>query len=355
MSDFRRVAIRNYRSIVKADLKLGRITIVIGPSDTGKSNLVRALRDWSYNCTSKTMITKGKTTARIAVAIGDATKVIFERCLRGTKRGSARYVVRDGETHEVQSYEKIGRTVPHEVTAITGVFPVTIDDLALRIQVAEQAEPWFLLSNPPWTAGQVSRVVGKISGLDALIAANRDLINRRTTFEREEKRSVRAAQDLEVELKQFDTVAKQRSLMATAEGTMERVQEKRQRLRSASELITAIAEHKKLLKATEAFLDAAGPLVEELGSIDLSGKREKLDRAESILDRVAGLKKRKAGVEGDHKKAQKALDQVARQLKQTAKSGDLTCPLCGESAHQECRSNMIEQARVCGTAKRGNE
>lgn len=351
MSDFRRLSIRGYRSIVKADLKLGRITIVIGPSDSGKSNLVRALRDWCYNCTSKTMVSKGKKVARIAVAIGHATKVVFERSLRGTTRGSARYVVRDGEDHEVSSYEKIGRTVPHEVTEITGVFPVELDDLSLRIQVAEQAEPWFLLSSPPWSPSKVSRVVGKISGLDALINANRDLVNRKVAYDREAKSCARTADDYEAELMRFETIDEQRRLVGEAEGLMDTIETNRQRLARASELVKSISVRKKSLKHVEAFLDAVDAPIARLSAIELGVKRSTYKEAERILEKIKSLTIKKNNAELKFKDAQNELEKLGRQLKKTAKSGELKCPLCGEYIHAACRAAIEEQAKFCGTAK----
>ena len=126
----RRVAIRNYRSLVKADLVLGRITVVIGPSDSGKSNLIRALRDWAYYTTAQDISTWGSgSPVRVAVAIGEKDKVVFEKLIKlttpetkqATKGSSAKYVHKDAETGEIRQFEKIGRTVPQEIIDLTGI------------------------------------------------------------------------------------------------------------------------------------------------------------------------------------------------------------------------------------------
>ena len=59
MAHLRRLGIQNFRSIEKANLKLGEITVVIGPSDVGKSNLARALKAWAYNALSSGFTTEG--------------------------------------------------------------------------------------------------------------------------------------------------------------------------------------------------------------------------------------------------------------------------------------------------------
>jgi hypothetical protein len=140
VAHFRRVAIRAYRSIPKANLDLGEITVIIGASDQGKSNVVRALRDWAFNVAGTRWLTKGMSVGRTAVAIGDRYKVVFFKELTG-KKSAAFYLVADAETGKKVKYEKIGRTVPHEVVALTGVRKFEVDDVSLLLNFSSSTSP----------------------------------------------------------------------------------------------------------------------------------------------------------------------------------------------------------------------
>ena len=184
--NMRRLAIRGYRSISKADLALGQITVIIGASDSGKSNVVRALRDWAFNASGTSFATQGQKVTRVAVVVGHDHKVVFEKNAKG-KKSVSRYVTVDAETGEKQVFEKIGLSVPQQVVDMTGIREVVVDDLKVRIHFSEQADPWFLLAPSAWTASKVSRIIGRISGVDALLLANRDLVNKRSAISREAK------------------------------------------------------------------------------------------------------------------------------------------------------------------------
>jgi predicted ATP-dependent endonuclease of OLD family len=41
-----RLVIENYRSIERLDLALGALNALLGPNNSGKSNILRALRPW---------------------------------------------------------------------------------------------------------------------------------------------------------------------------------------------------------------------------------------------------------------------------------------------------------------------
>ncbi len=82
MTVLRRLAIRHYRSIVRCNLQLGLITVVVGPSDAGKTNIVRALRDWAYNVGGYGFVSQGSSETRIAVAVSGHHKVMFEKSIK---------------------------------------------------------------------------------------------------------------------------------------------------------------------------------------------------------------------------------------------------------------------------------
>ena len=97
MTVIKKVGIKNYRSISSAILELGKITVIVGPSDSGKSNLVRALRDCFYNVSGNSFVSHGSTYSRISMAIGSRKRVTFEK----GKKGSA------GALYSIDEYEDV--------------------------------------------------------------------------------------------------------------------------------------------------------------------------------------------------------------------------------------------------------
>lgn len=399
----RRIAIRNYRSIVKADLVFGHITVLIGPSDVGKSNLVRALRDWANYTSATDIVTHGQEVVRVAVAVGEQHKVVFEKVVKRTKAGDrppkvkARYVVKDGETGKVLSYEKIGRQVPNEIIEITGIRPVQVgekgdsDLLRLKVHFSEQAEDWFLVGRN-WTPSQISKVIGKISGVDALILANRDLVNERVACNRESKslrtrinegeqnladydgldRAVEALDQIEVLLSE---VVEDERAVAESMTLLKRVRDKRlakEQSESALVLVTRVVEfvddcgllddYEVLGEATllldeieerEAALGAEAETAETqeavLEFVDHCDLLAEFDLLANVTDIERALSMRVHDQERALRAAQAAQDRVdalGADLEGLADSGALTCPLCGLGAHAECREALRQEGEL---------
>lgn len=340
---FRRLAIQSYRSIVKADLKLGHITVIIGPSDTGKSNVIRALRDWCYNATGTGMITKGKKVCRVAVAVGEDHKVVFEKSLEDTKRGRARYILKDGITHETLSFEKIGRTVPEAIQEITGIKLLEVDDLSIRMNLSEQSDPWFLLANPPWSISKISRVVGKISGVDALLLANKDVAATGAAYKRAIKSHQEKIARLESQLEENMWVEEFDVDIGEAEGLLNECDENKKTISDSIELLKSIKAANKILKKDTDFLDLASPILQEVQSFDISANQV----LDAVIEISNGVKRKEMLYKKqlqwiEHRESE--LSEAKAELLEVIES-DVECPVCGESAHKECLSNLKKQAQ----------
>jgi len=326
-----KVGIRAYRSIVKATFTLGEITVVIGPSDSGKSNLVRALRDWAFNAGGTAFATEGHQMTRVAVVVGD-NKILWEKEIK--KRGGAsRYVIVDGRTNEKTSFEKIGLNVPVEVTELTGIRPIVVDDVSVLIHFSEQGEPWFLLAPMAWTPAKVSKVIGRISGVDALILANRDLVNRRTTLNREAKTSRSEEVSIKTELEDYENLDDALARLADAEECLGRITKAKQTLQSAIVLIRIAAETSRALVTIRSEHDALSGVVEyaDGGYLD---RVEKLCGVESFQGKVDHLTDRKASADSEADEARADLQTAIIALEDLADSEGLVCPLCGKGAHE---------------------
>lgn len=311
---------------------------------THNSNLVRALRDWAFNAGGTSFITEGATTCRIAVAVGANEKVVFEKSAAG-KVGASRYVTVEAETHAKHSYEKIGLTVPQEVQEVTKIKEIQIDDLKVKIHFAEQAEPWFLLSPSLWTPAKVSKVIGRIAGIDALILANRDLVNQRTASNREVKRLKAAIDENEKRLETFPDLDRIHIVLekVVARGSLAR--ERTKRLEKSKRLIKEVAERRRRIKQLTPTTEAINEALNMVDHLDLHDGLDRLQKAEQLTKGVERGRSDLARIKERVGKAKKRLTDMAKELIELSR-GKLICGLCGGEAHPDCREALARQAKA---------
>lgn len=162
-----RVHIRNFQSLVDVDLALERFTVIVGPSNSGKSALVRALAAAAGNPRrGGAYITRGQKNTTVAVHT-DTHLVVFERAA-----GTSGYRVLDLATGTEQSFARLAGTVPDQVSA------------ALRlpadggVNLAGQFAPPYLLTE---SGSAVARVLGALTNVTTIFAAAAEAVRRRNT------------------------------------------------------------------------------------------------------------------------------------------------------------------------------
>lgn len=139
-----RLIVRDFQAHKKRDLRLGRITVLAGPSGTGKTATLRALRWACLNDTAGDEFVRwGAETASVKVYT-DGHKVTRSRGKQNT------YALDD------KDYKAFGRTVPQDVSKLLAVADDNFQD---------QLEPhyWFSL-----TPGEVSKQLNRIVNLDVI-------------------------------------------------------------------------------------------------------------------------------------------------------------------------------------------
>ena len=152
-----KIGILNYISIRKFVCKLGKINVFVGPTDSGKSNIVRALRDACFNASGGGFVTHGQKKCLVVI-----DNVRWER-----GEGINRYTV------DTEEYVNVGRNSPDEVRR-----ELKIDDtywdasLSKRLQFIEQFEPKFFLAYPD---SLNAKILGKVSGIQRIYAGTKQV------------------------------------------------------------------------------------------------------------------------------------------------------------------------------------
>lgn len=202
MSSILRLTIENFQSHCKTVLEPasdGLLTVVVGPSDTGKTAIIRALRWLLYNVPQgDDFIRVGCTLCRVTLELQSGHKIIRER----TKGGVNRYKILAPEADKPETYEGFGHVVPLEVRELTGVQPVTIGDLTLNLNMSEQLEGPFLGSAV--SGGARARILGKLAGTEEVDHAAKLLGTDLYRVKQDEKRLSADLTELEEKIADYD-------------------------------------------------------------------------------------------------------------------------------------------------------
>lgn len=157
-----RVKVTNYQALQDVDLELGRFTVIQGPSSSGKSGFIRALRLLVSNARGTTYVTRGQKTAVVEATVSDSKTGHHVVSIR--RGGVNGYKVDEAE------FTKIATDVPETVSWALGMAPDN------PVNFAGQFDRPYLLDE---TAGSVARTLGELTNVTVILNAAREAARRR--------------------------------------------------------------------------------------------------------------------------------------------------------------------------------
>jgi DNA repair exonuclease SbcCD ATPase subunit len=159
---FERLEITNYQSLKDVDLRLGRFTVIVGPSGRGKSALLRALRALCFNQVDGDFVRHAQQKTTVKLTFDDGHTVVWEK---GRKEGAVYEL--DGKLHT-----RTGRDVPEAVTKALGIRRIEVDKgIHFAPQFQSQHDAPLLLSDSSTVA---ARALAKLTKLGVLVEAQMD-------------------------------------------------------------------------------------------------------------------------------------------------------------------------------------
>ncbi|MTI95214.1 MAG: hypothetical protein FH749_06955 [Firmicutes bacterium] len=229
MSVINKLTVENFQSHKKTEIEPappGQLTVITGPSDSGKTAIIRALKWVLYNRPhGNEFIRVGAKKAMVSVTLINGV------VSRQRSAGVNRYEVFKGDYFEdgYTTLEGFGNEVPIEVQELTGVRQTMVGDVPLNLNLAEQLDGPFLGSII--SVGARARILGKLAGTEEIDHANKllgtDLHRRKQDRERAKAR----IDELQTQLEQFkglprlgELVEQLESLIAQARNDVERIQ-----------------------------------------------------------------------------------------------------------------------------------
>lgn len=161
------IKVINFQSLHDVELELGKFTVIVGPSSSGKSALIRAMRAATSNALHSDYITRGAKKSAVSMKTEDAT-ITIER----EQGGSSVYKIAKSGSEESR-YSKLNRQVPAEVTSALGIVPSTQE--VASINFAGQFDSPYLLTE---SASTVARVLGELTNVSTIFAAVKEASKR---------------------------------------------------------------------------------------------------------------------------------------------------------------------------------
>lgn len=260
MKAIHRVIIEDFQSHRNTEIELAPgFNVIVGPSDQGKTAILRAIRWVLYNDPRGTdFIRAGATKAKVTLVMNDGTLITRER-----SSSRNRYSVA-GPGEEEQWYEGFGQGVPEEVMVATGVRPVKLDeDHQVTINLGMQLAPPFLLDN---NGAIKAKAIGRINGVHILDYAHKTTSSELSSKQIEERR-IQA--DLEKVNEQLDSYAD----LEDWQRKLEQVDKDFTRVKELDQGIEWFGERLGKRSELAKKLQLAGQYLEQLSTLDQAGDK----------------------------------------------------------------------------------
>lgn len=216
MRHIERVLIENFQSHERSDLRFGPgLNVIVGPSDQGKSAVIRAIRWALYNQPrGSDFVRVGTTTCRVSLTFSDGTEIVRER-----DKARNRYLLRlPGATEQV--FEGFGSGVPVEVQRAHGMPEIALDaDRSVVLNLGNQLDGPFLLSD---TGSDRARAIGRLSGVHIVDAALRLVTRDLNQVRRDARRLEGEVGQLDEQLAAFANLPEQEAAVERAAAALAR-------------------------------------------------------------------------------------------------------------------------------------
>ncbi len=306
------VTATDFQSLKSVAVLLGKLTVVTGPSNSGKSALGRALRASLRNTVPvSTGLRRGKK-AFVVSAVVDGQEI---QLCRG--KSLSTYL------HDGQQYTKVGaNSVPEDIQEWLKMPEV----LGMDLNLSTQFDAPFLLSS---RGSEAAQALGDLTNANLLAEAAREAVRRKLEADREVKALKARKEALEVSLEGYNDLPVQKARVEQAKEGLRKIRAAMDVRIQLDDLVVSIRHYEHLVASVE-----AEPVV------DRTDVPESLD----MLSRAVAVSEKLREVVTETKRVQAVAQQADEQRRQWVKSRtDLqhsltealleagSCPVCGST------------------------
>lgn len=213
------ITITNFQSHenTRLDFEKG-LNVITGPSDQGKSAVIRAIKWVLYNEPRGTeFIRHGTSGAKVSIELSNGYTVIRER-----SKSKNRYTVLKPDGSEI-NLQGFGNEVPEEVIKAHRIPKVLLDnDKNSSLNIADQLEGPFLLSE----SGAVrAKAIGRLTGLHIIDRAIRGCIIDLRRENQNLDRLKKELEEIDKELKEYEDLESIAQRIRSSEHLIKRLEE----------------------------------------------------------------------------------------------------------------------------------
>jgi len=236
-----KLIIKNFQShkYTEIDFHDG-LNAIIGPSHSGKTAIIRALRFVLYNePKGSDFIRHGENEVMVRVHFSDGGYLERKR----TRKSSGSYIIGypDGQIREIKGFSNqslVDIWSVHQMPYIQ-----LTKDLETCLNVNTQLEPHFLIGHSPSTRAMI---IGHLTGVDHIDYAMKLLNQSTTSTQQKIKMFKQEREELNEELNQFSDIEEKEKELNKIKQYIETIQEKQRKLDYIKQLINIHKEIKQL-------------------------------------------------------------------------------------------------------------
>lgn len=279
MRYIKKIILENFQSHKNTEMEFGPdLNVIVGPSDSGKSAIIRGLKWVMYNEPSGDFfIREGEKECRVTLELSDGT--LLQRYRTKSKNG---YKLIDNSGNE-NIYEGIGLTVPQEIIDVTGIRKIKLDtDSENAINLGEQLEGAFLLTEKASTR---ANAIGRLVGVDIVDDALRDVLRDIRSLNQTRKQKEETLKITNDKLSQFDYIDEIKETYSKASSLMEQVHSLNGRIekleginRNLTGLSVEIFNNNAVLKDLENITEAETILVSLKSKLDILSTYDRISK-----------------------------------------------------------------------------
>ncbi len=154
------VILRGFQSHINTSFNLQNgLNVITGPSDSGKTAIIRAIRWVAFNePQGEAFVNENVGEAEVTILLTNGSIITKRR-----RKGKTSYVVQESKNGVESVFEK--SEVPLEVTQLLGIEKQTFGDFEAALNFSFQLDPPFLISE---TASAGAKILGKLAGTESV-------------------------------------------------------------------------------------------------------------------------------------------------------------------------------------------
>jgi exonuclease SbcC len=313
-----RVEVRNFQSLHHVDLELGPLTVIVGPSSSGKSALTRAMRTLTSNARGNAFISHGERVCTITAHTERGTVTLKRGKAPNGKDDEYAIVPADPEA-EKRTYTKLGGTVPPEVSEFVGIAPKD------PLNYAGQFDRPYLLDD---SGGEVARVLGALTNVSVIFEGARESNRRKLAANSTLRTRLEDLDTLKARIETYRPLKKQLAAIGRAEEHVTEARKLRKQADAIAEALETAAIAKIAIKRADETLSR--PVPSEAGILAARERLRSFDRtmseiSTSQMDARAAITKLELLAE-EHAELETEYTETLRAMAQ--------CPTCGQSTKE---------------------